>query len=331
ITLAAGNPALLASLLQSEGRLDEASQEYRKALKIDPRNASAHYGLAVVLDLQKNKDAAIAEYRRAIDLNPRKAIAYVALGLALLAQKEKDEALVQTLRAVKLAPRNADAHLALGVVQRHKNNAEEAKKEFEAAIKINPRNHDACLRLAEILLADGKSKEALGKIQEALKLAPPNASKKWKADAQIALAYAQINGDIDEAEKAAWNAVELDPSGRSYVPLGIMLLKKGQTNKAVDNFRTATEIDDSYSPGHFWLAIALLRLDGNNKDKAMAECDRAVKLDPGDPECHKELAKLLKARNQRADAIQAYLKVIIEINPPDQDAHKGLEELVGPM
>jgi tetratricopeptide (TPR) repeat protein len=330
ITLASGNPALLASLLQSEGRLDEASQEYRKALKIDPRNASAHYGLAVVLDSQGNKDAAIAAYRRAIDLNPRKAIAYVALGLALLRQDKKDEALLETLRGVKLAPRNADARFALGIVQRAQNNAEEAKKEFEAAIEINPRNHNAYLSLAETLLAEGKEKEAVGKIQEALKLAPSNASKKWKVDAQIALASAQINGDRDEAEKAALKAVELDPSGPSYVMLGVVLREKGQRDKAIDNFRTATEVDDSYWHGHAWLAITLLELDGKNKDKAMAGCDRVVQLDPRNPVCHRTLANLLKARKQRADAIRAYRKVI-EIDPLDQDARKGLEELVSPM
>src|SRR5262249_7143196 len=236
IALASGNPALLASLLQSEKRWAEASQEYRKALKIDPRNASVHYGLAVVLYEQKNKDAAIAEYRRAIELSPRKAIAYVALGLALLAQGKKDEALRETLRAVKLAPRNAEAHFALGIVWKAQNNTEEAKKKFDAAIKINPRNPNAYLRLAETLLAEanGKEAEALGKIQEALKLAPPNASKTWKAEAQILLASAQINGDKDEAEKAASKAVELDPSGRSYVMLGMVLIAKDQWNKAID-------------------------------------------------------------------------------------------------
>jgi tetratricopeptide (TPR) repeat protein len=357
ITLASGNPALLASLLYSEiklvevsqeyrkalkidpllyskRKLVEASQEYRKALKIDPRNASAHYGLAVVLDglavvldKQENKDAAIAEYRRAIELNPRKAIAHVALGLALLGQDKKDEALIETLRAVQLAPRNADARFALGIVQKSQNNAEEAKKEFEATIRINPRNHDAHLRLAETLLDDGKGKEALDKIQEALKLAPPNTSKEWKADAQFVLASAQINGDLDAAEKAAWKAVELHPSGSRYVILGMVLRARGQWPKAIDNFRKATEVDDRYWDGHFRLAIALLEFDGNNKDKAMTECDRAVQLEPRKSECHKALAKLLKTRHQGADAIQAYQKVI-EIDPRDQDAHKGLEELV---
>jgi tetratricopeptide (TPR) repeat protein len=296
IALASGNPALLASLLYSEiklvevsqeyrkalkidpllyskRRLVEASQEYRKALKIDPRNASAHYGLAVVLDglavvldKQENKDAAIAEYRRAIELNPRKAIAHVALGLALLGQDKKGEALIETLRAVQLAPRNADARFALGIVQKSQNNAEEAKKEFEATIRINPRNHDAHLRLAETLLDDGKGKEALDKIQEALKLAPPNTSKEWKADAQFVLASAQINGDLDAAEKSARKAVELDPSSPRYVVLGMVLRKKGQGPEAIDNFRKATEVDDRSWDGHFWLAITLLELDGSNKD-----------------------------------------------------------------
>src|SRR5262249_17769316 len=45
---------------------------------------------------------------------------------------------------------------------------------------------------------------------------------------------------------------------------------------------------------------------------------------------HGRLAKLLKAKHQRADAIQAYQRVI-EIDPLDKDARKGLEDLVSPM
>jgi Flp pilus assembly protein TadD len=51
------------------GRCDEAIQEIRKALELDPEFGYAHSNLGLALELKGDLPGAIAEFRRAHQLN----------------------------------------------------------------------------------------------------------------------------------------------------------------------------------------------------------------------------------------------------------------------
>jgi tetratricopeptide (TPR) repeat protein len=52
------------------GELSASLTAYKKARKIDPNNARAHYGIAVVHDAMRNYDASVDAYVRALALDP---------------------------------------------------------------------------------------------------------------------------------------------------------------------------------------------------------------------------------------------------------------------
>ena len=60
----------LGSVLDDAGRPDEAIIEYKEALKLQPKNASAHYNLSIVYQKKKDMPTAIAELREAAKLSP---------------------------------------------------------------------------------------------------------------------------------------------------------------------------------------------------------------------------------------------------------------------
>jgi tetratricopeptide (TPR) repeat protein len=60
----------LGSALDDAGRPDEAIVEYKEALRINPKNASAHYNLSIVYQKKKDMPTAIAELREAAKLAP---------------------------------------------------------------------------------------------------------------------------------------------------------------------------------------------------------------------------------------------------------------------
>jgi tetratricopeptide (TPR) repeat protein len=60
----------LASALDDAGKPDEAITEYKEAIRLDPKNASAHYNLAIVYLKKKDNTSAIAELRQAAKLSP---------------------------------------------------------------------------------------------------------------------------------------------------------------------------------------------------------------------------------------------------------------------
>jgi tetratricopeptide (TPR) repeat protein len=60
----------LGSVLDDAGRPDEAIAEYKEAIKLEPKNASAHYNLSIVYQKKKDMPAAIAELQTAAKLAP---------------------------------------------------------------------------------------------------------------------------------------------------------------------------------------------------------------------------------------------------------------------
>jgi Flp pilus assembly protein TadD len=60
----------LGSVLDDAGKSDEAIVEYREAIHLQPKNASAHYNLSIVYQKKKDMPSAIAELRIAAKLSP---------------------------------------------------------------------------------------------------------------------------------------------------------------------------------------------------------------------------------------------------------------------
>ena len=72
------------------GRLQAASDAFKKVLDLNPTYAEAHNNMGVTLQEQGNLDEAIAAYNKALSLKPDYAEAHKNLGFALLAQKDFD-------------------------------------------------------------------------------------------------------------------------------------------------------------------------------------------------------------------------------------------------
>ena len=66
----------LGTILESEGRIDEAASHYAEALRLKPDHAEAHNNLGNTSYKKGLTDAAIGEYREAIRLKPDYATAY---------------------------------------------------------------------------------------------------------------------------------------------------------------------------------------------------------------------------------------------------------------
>jgi tetratricopeptide (TPR) repeat protein len=61
---------LLAEALSQEGRTDEAMDNYRRAVAMDPANSAAHYALGSLLVADGRTEEGIAAWRAALDVDP---------------------------------------------------------------------------------------------------------------------------------------------------------------------------------------------------------------------------------------------------------------------
>jgi tetratricopeptide (TPR) repeat protein len=92
--------------LQSKGRLEEAVEQYRKAVALEPSLAEAHNNLGLALRTLKRPVEAKVALRKALGIRPDFALAHYNLGGALLDQKKLDEAVRAHRKADALVPGN---------------------------------------------------------------------------------------------------------------------------------------------------------------------------------------------------------------------------------
>lgn len=155
-----------------KGLMDEAIEELREAIRIDPEYADAHYMLGLRL-LEKNTGEAIQELKEAIRINYELSDAHCVLGRALVWEGNTDEGIEELQKAIRIDPESIGAHFYLGNAFDQKGETDEAIKEFREVIRIDPELPYTYYSLGLLLGNKGLLKEAVESFEAYLKYAPP--------------------------------------------------------------------------------------------------------------------------------------------------------------
>lgn len=113
------------------GRIAEAIDVYRIALRTDPDHPVVLADLGVALALQNNHDEATACYLRVLEINPEDAETHYNLGNTLRATGKPEKAIESYRAAIRLRPADADAHVNLGLVHLSLGNFRDGWKEYD--------------------------------------------------------------------------------------------------------------------------------------------------------------------------------------------------------
>jgi tetratricopeptide (TPR) repeat protein len=194
---AAGN------VLFKKGDLDGAANEYRAALKLNPKDANSHTLLGNVLFEKADYAGARSEYDSALatDAKARAAIQ----GLAMVQLREGQPALAKASyeRLLAIEPRDAEAHAALGKILYAQKDLDGAERHLKEAL-VQAQNDPSALYTLGLVLAKKKDQAQANAIFDRLEKATPD-----KAYAPYGRAVAAAaGGKNDEALKQL--AVALD-------------------------------------------------------------------------------------------------------------------------
>jgi protein O-mannosyl-transferase len=135
----------MGAYLQQQGRLQEAIAEYRTTLSLSRDRVmialtQANLGSAY-RDLGDDKDA-LESYNAAIDMNPYQANAYFGRAVLYRNQGKLTEAIRDFSKAVELQP-TADGYVRLGQALAQAQRREEALAAIDQALKISPESTEA--------------------------------------------------------------------------------------------------------------------------------------------------------------------------------------------
>jgi len=95
---------LLAGILSALNRQDEAADQYKSVLEIEPENQEAYLYLGALYGKQDRFDDAIATLSKLIDLNPESVLGYYYLGRVNAAVGRYDKAEHYYREALKRNP-----------------------------------------------------------------------------------------------------------------------------------------------------------------------------------------------------------------------------------
>jgi len=163
---------LLGSLLDKEGKLEEAKAKYHEALGYSPRFPLAHVCLGHVLDQQGKLDEAIAEYKKGLFYKPTQKETLILLATTLAKNNQVDTAAAYYKAALKLDPESALAHNNLAKLLHKEGKLDEAIGHYEEAIKWDPQFAQAHNNLGILLLQRGHPAEGTTQLRQALRLKP---------------------------------------------------------------------------------------------------------------------------------------------------------------
>jgi len=162
----------LGNILMQEGRVDDAIDHYRQALRIRPDSAKTACNLGVALLQKGNTNEATACFQKAIAAKPDYAQAYNNLGNALLKLRRVPEAVACYRKAIKIDSGYADAHANLAGVLLDAGHPFESISQYQQALKIHPDSPEIENSLGVAFLKTGKTDEAINHYQAALNLRP---------------------------------------------------------------------------------------------------------------------------------------------------------------
>ena len=149
------------------GELAAAKRSYAAAQANDPTNLDALLGLATVEARGGSRDAAVALYRRALEVDPRNATALAAL--AALADASQPEAVeARLLREIAEQPSSAALPFMLGNLYAAQGRWGQAQAAYFEAHRLEPGGADILHNLAVSLDQLGKGPMAAGFYRKAL-------------------------------------------------------------------------------------------------------------------------------------------------------------------
>lgn len=243
--------------------LDEADDDYTRAIQRDPKMVEAYVNRGYTLNDMQNAQQASQDFHTALQLAPNNGIAHLGLAFSDLQLRNAKEALNEAREAQKLMGESGATHLALATAYRQQHLLASAEQEYRTALKFAPKDLQLQLALADTLYDMRQYQKSIDALNAALTDSPDDPL----IYARMAHAYAHL-GNRDEtlryvaaAERAGGNqsAILLDT--------GDALLTLGDEKGAMDRFAHALEAPDA-NRVDARLAIARLMVKYGHDDDA---------------------------------------------------------------
>jgi len=152
-----GMPQQMPSLDQLKQMADKRAEPLLAQLQKDPNNADVLKQLARIYEATHQFKQASDYYRKAAEINPKDVAARTSMASCLYYSGDVDGALAQLQQALKVDPKDANSLFNLGIIRwKGKNDTQGALQAWDQLLKSNPNLESSKKAQVEKLIAEAK-------------------------------------------------------------------------------------------------------------------------------------------------------------------------------
>lgn len=227
---AKGNDLLL------KDQAEAAKGVFLEALKLDPKNAAAYFGLGEVYAELDQTDEAIAAYEKSLESNKDLTEIYVPLGILYYQAGQIAKADDLLTKALAFSADSAETQFFVGLVRSSQNRSAEALSAFQKAGSLDSKLAEAFYYAGEMLVRLKRTADAVPEYRKAVDLKPAY------FDAWFALGEAYLElGNFAEAINAYKAASRLkNNEWEVFAGLGDAYRQNKEYEQAQANYNLAT-------------------------------------------------------------------------------------------
>lgn len=310
--------------------LSRATALLKRSVESDPGFARAHARLAeaLVLTYAATRDSSLVgrarrEADRALSLDDADHVVRVARSAVFRTVGEGPQAVREALRARNLAPGSPDALVALARAREMNGEGPLAEASFQEAIEAGPHAWLARAELGDYYFRQGQYAASADEYREVTLLVPEN----QRGHVGLGSALQQI-GDLQGAEAAYADALELGDHPQALANLGTIFLGERRFAEAADRYRQAISVD---STNHVLWSLLSNALDGLGDERgrraalraAARAAEAALDVNPQYARAHAGLALYLEALGTRGPALDHARRAVALANGDVQVHFQG--------
>jgi tetratricopeptide (TPR) repeat protein len=185
---------------------EDALKKFQEVIKIDPKNADAHYEIATLLAGQNNFDDALAESDQAVKLNPNNKWYLEQMAALQMKKNNLKDAIKSYEQLIKLSPNDPDNYFDLSYLYLQSQQPEMAIKVYDQFEKNYGLEESVVLQKERIYLKLNKFDNAVAEIQKLIDAYPGEVQYMG----MLAEIYA-LNNKKDKAAEIYQKILEIEP------------------------------------------------------------------------------------------------------------------------
>lgn len=316
--------------LMSKGDWTKAADAYKAVMNKDTKNAAAFAGYGLALGKQFKLDAAEENFDKALQIDPTNANAHVGKALVLMNRLQSSSVTIRNQRdsmlkeaenqcrmALQKDPYSPEGHFQLAQSLREQGKLDDAVKEYQEAIKSDPKYSEAYAYLGMTKLAQNSLGEAESNFKQAIQFNPSNSTAHYG----LGKTYLKM-GQTDAAIKELNTALYQNPNSHpAHLAMGEAYQTQGNNNAAIKEYQKSISIKPENPDAY--LHIADIRETRGDLELSISELRASLEQMPDNVAIHQRIGDESLTLEKLDDAIKEY-NTCMNINPSDAGAAKGL-------